>query len=242
MGVCRLGFSMKKALALIICSLFCICSTRQLCAQQTNAVPEQFIYTFEYAKAKAETGDAKAQTYLGFCYENGLEVKKDYAEALKWFHKAVDQNYAEAQRNLGWCYYRGHGVQRDYVEAVKWFQKAADQNNLQAQCQLGDCYGDGNGVPKDPVEAIKWYEKAADQNYVPAQFYLSYCYNKDHLVKKNIVEYYKWESLTLSHVKDSDVPIVLDEIAKRMTPDQLAQAQKEIGEFQVSHPNQPANQ
>lgn len=233
---------MKKTLALIICSLFCICSTRQLCAQQTNTAPEQFIYTFEYAKAKAETGDAKAQTYLGFCYENGLEVKKDYVEALKWFHKAVDQNYAEAQRNLGWCYYDGHGVQRDYTEAVKWFQKAADQDNAQAQCNLGDCYAKGNGVPKDSVEAIKWYQKAANQDFVPAQGYLSYCYDKGHLVKKNIVEYYKWESIELSHVRDPDDPIVLDMIAKQMTPDQLAQAQKEISEFQASHKKQITNQ
>jgi TPR repeat protein len=236
MGV-RKFLLMKKVLTLIICSLFCICSAKRLCAQQTNISPEQFIYTFEYAKTKAEAGDAKAQTYLGFCYENGLEVKKDYAEALKWFHKAVDQNYAEAQRNLGWCYYSGHGVKRDYAEAVRWFQKAADQNDLQAQCQLGDCYAKGNGVPQDSVEAIEWYKKAANQDFAPAQGYLSDCYNKGHLVKKNIVEYYKWESIELSHVRDPDVPIVLDEIAKRMTPDQLAQAQKEISEFQASHKN-----
>jgi len=222
---------------LIICGLFCICSGRRLCAQQTNVSPEQFIYTFKYAKAKAETGDTKAQTYLGFCYENGLEVKKDYEEALKWFHKAAAQNYAEAQRNLGWCYYSGHGVKRDYAEAAKWYRKAADQNNAQAQCQLGDCYASGNGVPKDSAEVIKLYQKAADQNFVPAQLYLSDCYEKGHFVEKNIVEFYKWKTLALSHVKDSDVATVLDKIAKQMTPDQLAQAQKEVSEFQTAHKN-----
>jgi tetratricopeptide (TPR) repeat protein len=233
---------MKKALTLGICSLFCFCSTGQLRAQPTNTSPERFIYTFEYAKAKAETGDAKAQWYLGFCYENGLDVKKNYAEALKWFHKAVDQNYADAQRSLGSCYYDGHGVQRDYAKAVNWYRRAADQNNAQAECLLGDCYANGHGVPKDGAETIKWYLKAANQDFVPAQGYLSYCYDKGHLVKKNIVEYYKWESIELSHVRDPDDPIVLDGIAKKMTPDQLAQAQKEISEFQGSHKSQTTKQ
>jgi hypothetical protein len=56
------------------------------------------------------------------------------------------------------------------------------------------------------------------------------------------VEYYKWESIILSHIRDPDNPIVLDEIAKQMTPDQLAQAQKEISEFQASHKKQTTNQ
>jgi hypothetical protein len=63
---------------------------------------------------------------------------------------------------------------------------------------------------------------------------LSACYEKGHLVEKNIVEYYKWQNIALSSIRDRDVRIVLDEIANEMTPNQLAQARKEISEFQVS--------
>jgi TPR repeat protein len=72
---------MKKTFALIICGLFCICSTRQLCAQQTNTTPEQF----ENTKAKAEKGDAEAQCHLGNCYRIGQGVETNYIEAVNWY-------------------------------------------------------------------------------------------------------------------------------------------------------------
>ena len=33
-------------------------------------------------------------------------------EAVKWYHKAVEQNYAEAQYNLGDCYVHGEAWRR----------------------------------------------------------------------------------------------------------------------------------
>lgn len=99
---------------------------------------------------------------------------------------------------------------------------------------MGDWFANGNGVLQDSTEAIKWYLKAANQGFTPAQLSLSDCYEKGRLVEKNIVEYYKWQSIALSSIRDRDVRNVLGEIANEMTPDQLAQAQKEIGEFQAS--------
>jgi hypothetical protein len=167
-------------------------------------------------------------------------METNYFEAAKWYRKAAEQNYADAQSKLGMCYFRGLGVPQSFVEAVKWFQKAADQDNLLAQCQLGDCYANGKGVPQDSAEAIKWYLKAANQNFSPAQFVLSGCYKKGDLVEKNMMEYYKWECLAAYRIKGRDMKIVLDEIASGLTPDQLAQAQKEISEFQTSLHNRPA--
>ena len=37
-------------------------------------------------------------------------VATNYAEAVKWYRKAAEQNHAEAQYNLGWIYYEGKGV------------------------------------------------------------------------------------------------------------------------------------
>ena len=60
-------------------------------------------------------------------------------EAVKWYHKAAEQNYAAAQFNLGLCYVIGQGVVKDEAEAVKWYRKAAEQNNPLAQYTLGNC-------------------------------------------------------------------------------------------------------
>lgn len=66
--------------------------------------------------ALAERGDAEAQYIQGaVCY-----LSKDYAEAVKWYRKAADQNHAQAQYSLGRCYAEGNGVEKDELEAVKW--------------------------------------------------------------------------------------------------------------------------
>jgi len=51
---------------------------------------------------------------LGVAFDFGkFGVGKDYAEAVKWFRKAAEQNNAAAQDNLGQCYTAGEGVAQD---------------------------------------------------------------------------------------------------------------------------------
>src|SRR5205807_312805 len=73
----------------------------------------------------AEQGNAIAQNKLGFCYDNGKGVPKNYDEAAKWYRIAAEQGNAYAQFNLGVCYYNGKGVPKSYEDAAKWFRKAA---------------------------------------------------------------------------------------------------------------------
>lgn len=52
-----------------------------------------------YRKA-AEKNYDKAQYFLGFCYENGIGVKKDPTIAMRWYEKAVAQHNIEAEKAL----------------------------------------------------------------------------------------------------------------------------------------------
>src|SRR5438876_701871 len=115
-------------------------------------------------RAKAERGDAQSQLDLGCLFYSGaLGGAKDYAEAVKWYRRAAEQNHAAAQYSLGVCYKNGSGVAENAVEAVKWYRKAAEQNLAQAQFSLGRCFERGQGVAKNEVEAVKWYRKGAEQ-------------------------------------------------------------------------------
>ncbi len=66
-------------------------------------------------------------------YRCGEGVKQNYSEAVKWYHKAVEQGLAEAQCNLGFMYEKGRGVPRNLEEARKWYQKAAAQGHERAK-------------------------------------------------------------------------------------------------------------
>ena len=50
----------------------------------------------------AEAGNVKAQNNLGTMYQQGLGVQQDYAEAVKWYRKAVEQGFESAKNGLAW--------------------------------------------------------------------------------------------------------------------------------------------
>ena len=79
-----------------------------------------------------DRGDASAQFYLGWAYDNGKGVPKDDAQAVTWYRKAAEQGYADAQNALGVSYDHGEGVPRDILRAYMWFNLAAAQGNEQA--------------------------------------------------------------------------------------------------------------
>jgi len=100
-------------------------------------------------RARAEQGDADAQSQLGFMYDTG---------------EGVPHDDAEAQYNLGVMYATGRGVPQDDAEAVRWYRLAAEQGDADAQGNLGFMYGNGQGVPQDYVEAHMWANLAAAQS------------------------------------------------------------------------------
>ena len=108
-------------------------------------------------EAKAEAGDAIAQTELGKAYQNGDGVPQNDALALKWLRKAADQGHAAAENDLGIAYRMGNGVERDKAEAVRWYHKAAKQGNSRAMFNLGAAYYNGDGVEEDPVASYAWF-------------------------------------------------------------------------------------
>src|SRR5260370_20495292 len=88
----------------------------------------------------ADQGDAQAQFYVGWMYNNGQGVQQDHTQAVLWYRKAADQGDARAQCNLGLMYNNGQGVQQDHTQAALWYRKAADQGVAQAQNNLGFMY------------------------------------------------------------------------------------------------------
>jgi uncharacterized protein len=95
----------------------------------------------------AAKGDAAAQNYIGWMFENGQSVAKNYDAAVKWYRLAAGQGYASAQNNLGRMYEKGRGVPKDYHEAIKWYRLAEAQGApALAQHNLGRMYENGWGV------------------------------------------------------------------------------------------------
>ncbi|KAG9073384.1 hypothetical protein KI688_001179 [Linnemannia hyalina] len=80
----------------------------------------------------AEQGHAQTQTSVGYMYQSGQAVAQDYAEAMRRYRRAADQEEAAAH-NIGRLYLYGLGVTQDYTQAMEWFEKAADQGDGDVQ-------------------------------------------------------------------------------------------------------------
>ena len=77
--------------------------------------------------AEAERGSPVAQTYIGYMYQNGLGVPRNYAVAAGWLNQAAWQGAPTAQFLLGLLFDKGFGVPQDWVQAEVWLNLAASQ-------------------------------------------------------------------------------------------------------------------
>jgi uncharacterized protein len=153
-------------------------------------------------------------------YERG-----DYATALQVVHPLADQGVAGAQFILGAMYLGGLGVPQDDPEAARWFRLAADQDDPHAPSILGFMYLNGRGVQQNDVEAARWLRVGAEQGVARAQFLLSEMYEFGHGVPQDYVLAHMWSNLSAAQ-GERGAEFVRDNVEKRMTAEQIEEAQK----------------
>ena len=160
-------------------------------------------------------------------YEAGKEayVRGDYATALKEFRALAAQGDADAQSALGWMYYEGEGVSQDDAEAVRWYLLAAAQGEADAQGNLGAMYAVGRGVPQNDAEAVQWFRRAAAKENSSAQYDLGFMYEHGRGVPQNFLQALFWYNLAAAR-GNKDAGLVRDDLARKMTPAQIAEAQR----------------
>lgn len=181
-------------------------------------------------RARAEQGNATAQTELGRMLLEGNSAKPDYAQAALWLRKAADQGSAEARFYLAGLYEAGRGVERDYSQAVHWNLKAAEAGHGDAQYALALLYATGKGTPKDKPASVKWFRAAANQGLVEAQFNLAQRFQHGQGVETNLIEAYKWFAIAAKNglrdaVKEGQ------SIKTELTSAQISEAERAAAAF-----------
>ena len=200
-----------------------------------KGVDQNFVEAVKWYRKAAEKGGAVAQANLGGMYAKGQGIAQNYAEAAKWYQKAAEQGNAQAQFGLGLMYHFGQGVAQNHADAAKWYRKAADLGNGAAQSNLGAMYARGQGLAQNYAEAVQWYRKAAEQGDAVAQANLGYMYLKGRGVALNFVQAYLWCSLGAAQGATGAAES-RDVAASKMTPAQIAEAQKLASQWQAKKP------
>lgn len=77
-------------------------------------------------------GNAVAQFEVGYLYEKGEGLARDYQQAAIWYRKAAEQGHRTALYNLGALLVNGDGAPRDEVLAAMLFERAATLGHVNA--------------------------------------------------------------------------------------------------------------
>jgi TPR repeat protein len=192
-----------------------------------------------YLQPAALDGNAAAQYNLGLMHFHGIGVAQDDVEAVKWFRRAAEQGEPSAQYNLGVMCEMGWGAPQSFPEAVKWYRAAAEQGQALAASALGAKYYSGEGVAQDYREALRWFRKAADQGVAQAQFSLGTMYWRGQGETQSNVDAYLWLTLAAARFPEADTAgrsAAVDNrnaVAARMTPGEIAQAEKLVAAWQA---------
>jgi hypothetical protein len=158
----------------------------------------------------------------------------DYATALREWQPLAKQGQAVAQYHLGLLYANGQGLPKDDAQARQWYEKAAAQGHANAQANLGSLYDYGRGGPQDFKMAARWYLRSANQGNDFAQRKLGLLYERGDGVPKDYVQAYMWYKLGAANGGKIGA-LQRDELAIRMTSDQLAEAKKLAREWKPNN-------
>jgi len=117
---------------------------------------------------------------------------------------------------------------------VRLYRLAAEQGNADGQYSLGRAYSLGQGVPQEDAEAVRWYRLAAEQGHATAQYNMGGLYANGQGVPQDYVQAHMWFNLAAAQGTE-ETRTVRDEIAKEMTRQQIAEAQRLAREWLAQH-------
>lgn len=113
----------------------------------------------------AERGDADAQYYVAYAYEEGRGTQKNIKKAFQWYRKAASQQHAAAQYKLGVMYENGMGVEADIKQAMEWYKQAAENGNTLAKERMNKAAfaRSEEAVKKRRIAAMKEEQRKREQ-------------------------------------------------------------------------------
>lgn len=105
----------------------------------------------------AADGNANAEHYMGWFYEQGIEVEQSDIKAFEWWQRAAAKNIGMSQCALAQLYESGRGVTQDYVQAFVWYSRAIMNDDEEAELLITPLFDKMGGT--ELAEARKLVQK-----------------------------------------------------------------------------------
>ena len=150
---------------------------------------------------------------------------------------AVSPVVAAAQSSQGSGSDSGRGVPQDRSQVAAWYRTAAEQGDATAQFNLGLMYRYGPGYSPGLEEWAKTFNRTPGHTGVTAKSSPAAKYDPGSGIPKDYIEAHKWMSLAAARATGDNQKRFAgerDSLAKVMTPEQIAEAQKRATEWTVA--------
>jgi hypothetical protein len=93
---------------------------------------------------------------------DSAELKRDPAEAVKWFEKAADRGDLTGLFFLAEAHQKGTGVPKDYKKALELYERGSNRGDWEAAQAISNMYASGEAGEKNKELSEQWYRKALD--------------------------------------------------------------------------------
>lgn len=149
---------------------------------------------FAWLEKAAGAGDRSAMVMLArYCYEGIMLKAPDYAKAMYWFKRLVDEHsHVSSMLYIGEMYQDGKGIAKDNNQAFEWYKKGADKGSRDGMNAVGACYLKGTGVAQDYAKALEWFKKSAGRDFPKGMYNLAYMYENGFGTEKDLSEALIW--------------------------------------------------
>jgi uncharacterized protein len=154
-------------------------------------------------RIEADPSDGPAMTLIGELYSHGMGVRRDTAEAARWYKLAAERSDRQAIFALGMAKLKGEGVPHDRAGAAALFEQAAAQHHPGALYNLGVLAIENDGVTSDFPRAARLFRQSAELGYSDAAYALGLLYRNGSGVEKSDEQAAQWIGRA---AKDDNVP------------------------------------
>lgn len=186
-------------------------------------------------------GSPAAMFEIGSRYADGRGVTRDPKVASNWFEQAAAAGHGPSQYRLGSLYREGAGQPKDPSLAFQWFDRAAAQGHVLAMHNAAVLLAEGvHGAP-DYAGAALWFKRAAEHGVKDSQFNVAILFARGLGVNQDLGESYRWFAVAALQ-GDKDAAKKRDDIAARLTKEQLAKEVARVKSFRPNLPNPVANE
>ena len=197
----------------------------------------------KWFRKAADQNLAEAKFYVGMLNVSGAGVPIDIPEGVKWLRKAAEQGDVRSQCRLGVMYSTGEGMPKDVELGAMYLNLAATgmqrfPEGEEARDALADLE---TSLTPEQIEAARtkaahWARKAADQGNPDAQYALSVMYANERGTPKDLVQAHLYMALALKSDRVPEAQFGLDDLEKKMSPEQIESARGLARQWKPSAP------